>query len=316
MLRALGLGDALVAVPALRALRRAYPGRPLLLAAAGPPADLLRAAGLVDGVVPTRGLDDAPPGLRLGPDGWAPHTAVNLHGRGPQSHELLRAGRPGDVLWFAPPGGTGPRWEENEHEADRWCRLVATTGAGAEPTDLLLPTGVLGSPADDGTVVVHPGANDPRRRWPADRWAAVAGALAAGGRPVVVTGGPDEAALTAAVVRGAGPAPVVDLAGGLTLPALVTLVAGAALVLSADTGVAHLATAAGTPSVVLFGPVPPSRWGPRRDTERHVVLWRGRQPGAAARPDGGLGLVEPAEVLAAAARLLAADAGPAGAGPG
>ena len=53
VLRALGLGDALAAVPALRGLRRLLPGRPLLLAAPGPPAALLRDCGVVDAVVPT-----------------------------------------------------------------------------------------------------------------------------------------------------------------------------------------------------------------------------------------------------------------------
>jgi ADP-heptose:LPS heptosyltransferase len=46
-------------------------------------------------------------------------------------------------------------------------------------------------------------------------------------------------------------------------------------VLCADTGVAHLATAFGTPSVVLFGPTPPARWGPPPERTRHRVLWSG-----------------------------------------
>ncbi len=48
-------------------------------------------------------------------------------------------------------------------------------------------------------------------------------------------------------------------------------------VIAGDTGVAHLATATGTPSVVLFGPIPPSEWGPPADRSQHIPLWAGRR---------------------------------------
>jgi ADP-heptose:LPS heptosyltransferase len=80
------------------------------------------------------------------------------------------------------------------------------------------------------------------------------------------------------------------LAGRTSMRALCALVAGARLLVSTDTGIAHLATAYGTPSVVVFGPEPPSRWGPPPDRPRHRVLHNGPDPGA----------VTVAEVLAAA----------------
>ena len=149
VLRALGLGDALTGVPALRGLRRLHPGRPLLLAAPRVIGEWFTGLGLVDGFVPTTALDDEPPGLRIGP-----HDAVNLHGRGPQSHALLLAGRPRSLLAFAPPPGrpaTGevealtrgsPEWADGEHEVLRWCRLVTSAGGCCGPDDLR-----LGSPA-------------------------------------------------------------------------------------------------------------------------------------------------------------------------
>ena len=66
-----------------------------------------------------------------------------------------------------------------------------------------------------------------------------------------------------------------SLAGTLDLPGLADVVGRARLLVCGDTGVAHLATALGTPSVLLFGPVSPARWGPAVDPHLHTVLWHG-----------------------------------------
>ena len=81
------------------------------------------------------------------------------------------------------------------------------------------------------------------------------------------------------------------------------LVAGAGQVVSGDTGVAHLATAFGRPSVVLFGPVPPEQWGPPPDP-RHRALWSGRRGDPhASEPDRGLLDIEPRQVIETLAEL-------------
>jgi len=281
LLRALGLGDLLTGVPALRALRRARPWDRLVLAAPAPLAPLARLSGAVDAVLPRAGLDDGP----LRTDG-PPALAVNLHGRGPESTALLRSTAPAELWSF----GLGPQWREGEHEVDRWCRLLGHYGVGADPADLALPRPDRSSPVP-GAVLIHPGAAAGSRRWPVDRYAAVAAALSADGHRVVVTAGPSERDLAAAVgVEVLAP----DLLG------LAALVADAALVVCGDTGVAHLATAYGTPSVLLFGPVPPAEWGPR--TGPHTVLWKGGGRGDPhdTEPDPALLAVTVDEVLAAA----------------
>jgi Glycosyltransferase family 9 (heptosyltransferase)/Glycosyl transferase family 2 len=79
------------------------------------------------------------------------------------------------------------------------------------------------------------------------------------------------------------------LAGSADLLALARAVAAAGRVVCGDTGVAHLATALGTPSVVLFGPVPPTEWGPPPDRPWHRALWAGtRGDPHGLQPDRGL----------------------------
>jgi ADP-heptose:LPS heptosyltransferase len=110
--------------------------------------------------------------------------------------------------------------------------------------------------------VLHVGAFYGARAWPVDRFAAVARALADHGRPVVVSGGPADRGRAEEVTRLAGLPDDLDLAGQLDLADLAALIADAALLVSADTGAAHLASAYGTPSVVIFGPAAPEHWGP------------------------------------------------------
>ncbi len=283
-LRALGLGDALTGVPALRGLRRAFPGAHLVLACPRSVGELLREHAVVDDVLDVSGLAPlAPDALlqavrRASPElrerlERAVDVGMNLHGDGPQSAAALAA--LGPAVTVAPastvvPGGLP--LDPDAHEVDRWCALVRSAGGPCGREDLVLPALARRqeeASSQERVVVLHPGAASGSRRWPADRWAALAQRLVAGGDRVVVTGTASEAALCAAVTARAGE----DRCGRLDLRALTETVAGAALLVCGDTGVAHVATAARTPSVLLFGPTPPSRWGPAIDHDRHVVLW-------------------------------------------
>ncbi|MDZ5447011.1 glycosyltransferase family 9 protein [Micromonospora sp. 4G57] len=268
VLRALGVGDLAAAVPALRGLRAGFPDRELVLAAPAWLAPLADLVGGIDRVLPTDGL--GPPARPAPP----PEAAVNLHGRGPQSHRLLAAARPGRLLAFANAEAghaDGPEWDDDEHEVRRWCRLLHWYGLPADPADLaLLPPPAAAVPA--GATVLHPGSKIHAKRWPAERFAALARALADRGHRVVLTGSADERDVAHRVAGAAGLTPEVVLAGRTGLAELAALVAAARLVVSGDTGVAHLATGYGTASVVLFGPVPPARWGPPPDRPRHRVL--------------------------------------------
>lgn len=321
VLRALGLGDLLTAVPALRALRGRYPEAVITLAA---PAALAPIAALADlpgdadgeagaGRVVDEVADTAPLSA-LAPSLHHAHLAVNLHGRGPESTRLLLAASPRRLVTFAHAGlpltRRSPRWRPDEHETARWCRLLTESGIPADPGRLELRSPDVPSPAP-GAAVVHPGAGAPARRWPPGRWAAVARALRAAGHDVVVTGSDGEVPLAERVADEAGLAPGSVLAGRTGLAGLAALAADASLVLSGDTGMAHLAAAYRRPAVTLAGPVPPRLWGPP-PRPWHVTLWAGRhtptEPAGdphGIRPDPRLLEISVADTLEAARAVLA-----------
>jgi ADP-heptose:LPS heptosyltransferase len=281
LLRALGLGDFLTGVPAYRAVHRAFPGHRVVLAAPAVLAPLVPLTGAIGELLPTGELEPVP---------WSgppPAVGIDLHGRGPASHQLVAALRPRRLVVFGGEhagGFTGPLWRADEHEVARWCRLLTESGIPADPADLVLAPPETVGPAGPACTIVHPGAAAPGRRWPPDRFAAVARRLAGLGHTVRITGSPGERELASQVARQAGLPEESVLAGRTSLAELVALVAPARLVVSGDTGMSHLATAFARPSVTLFGPVPPSEWGPPRH-RRHQVLWAA-EPGYRGDPHG------------------------------
>ncbi|MFD0265338.1 glycosyltransferase family 9 protein [Streptomyces sp. NPDC127106] len=314
VLRALGLGDLLTVVPCLRALHWSMPDCDIVLAAPGRLATVAVATGLVDRVLPTTARRRGVP-AELSWQGPPPELAVDLHGNGPPSHLLLHRLRPHRLLAYRhaeTPDIIGPEWRDDEHERERWCRLLRWYGIEADPTDLSIAAPACASPAP-GAVVVHPGADAGSRRWPVERFAAVVRALRRAGEDVVVTAGAGEGALARQLARDAGLPQEAVFGGSRDVPfhELCALVAGARCVLVGDTGLAHLATALGTPSVVLFGPVAPCLWGPPPHA-KHRVLWcpgAGEDPlrpgdAHASLPDARLLRITVGQVVEAVATVL------------
>jgi ADP-heptose:LPS heptosyltransferase len=272
VLRALGLGDLLTAMPALRGIAGAFPRAELVLVTPSSLAPLLELADLPFRVAGHAGLAGLPAGLDRA------DVAINLHGRGPQSHAALAALAPKRLLAFACGAHDGPLWHPGEHEVVRWCRMLAAHGIDADPRRLdLRPPGIAVDDEAAGATLLHPGAASAARRWPGERWAQVARAERGCGREVVITGSPGEVPLARAIARAAGLPRSAVRAGTTDLAGLAALVAAAGRVACGDTGVAHLATALDTPSVVLFGPTSPEEWGPPGDRPAHRVLWAGER---------------------------------------
>ncbi|WP_212827824.1 glycosyltransferase family 9 protein [Polymorphospora rubra] len=277
VLRANALGDFIFVLPALEALKAAYPRAELVLLGAPWHADWLTGRpGPVDRVMvvpPTDGVRGPVPG-EPDPAGQQAEfaalvqregfdLALQLHGGGRNSNPFVRGLGAGLTAGLrapdAPPLDRWLRYIYYQPEVVRYLEAVALVGA--EPVtltpsiavtvaDRAEAAAVAGVPAGP-RVVLHPGASDPRRRWPPDRFAQVADRLAADGFEVLVTGTPAERDVVEAV-RSAARAPVRPLVGVLSLGGLAGLFADCAVVVSNDTGPVHLAAAVGTPTVGIY----------------------------------------------------------------
>jgi len=305
ILRALKLGDLLVAVPALRGLRRAFPEHELVFAAPGWLDLIVRLTEAVDRHVPTRGLDDP---LPLGPEGI--ELAVNLHGNGPESRARLEQLGVPRVLGYRVQGYPGPEWDPSLHERERWTALLASAGIPADPEDVQLrvpDADETDGPVLPGAIVIHAGAFHGARHWPVDRFGHVARWAARLGRPVVVTGSAAERPRAEAIAVAAGLPQHAVVAGQHSLIGLAAQVSSASIVISADTGTAHLASAYRTPSVVLFGPAEPEVWGPPVSGPHRVLTDASLRRGDvfADDPDPALLAVTEGDVIRAATSLMA-----------
>ena len=309
-LRTLKLGDLLVAVPAISALRRAFPEHRLVLAVPGWLEPIVELVDGVDALLPTPGLD-AP--LELEPGRI--DVAVNLHGSGPESRgivdrlaaRLTIAHAVAEIDGDAPADSRMPEWVPELLERRRWVRLLEAYGIEGDADEVRLrPSTRRSGPAD--ASVIHVGAFYGSRRWPVERFAAVARLLRAGGHRVVFTGSAAERDRALAVAEVAGFDEQAVLAGRLDLAEFAAVIEDARVVVSADTGAAHLASAYARPSVVLFGPAPPENWGPPPGP--HLVLTDAslrRGDAFSSETDPALLAVGVDDVVAGVETVLAAD---------
>jgi ADP-heptose:LPS heptosyltransferase len=301
ILRALGLGDLLTAVPAIRAIARAFPTHRRILAAPAYLEPLVNMCGGIDDLVDASPLEAIDSNIEV-------DVAVNLHGRGPESHRILLALSPPRLIAFAngeiPQTKSFPQWRADEHEIDRWCRMLSESGITANPNDLELSVPHLDA-RSRGAIVVHPGAASESRRWPANRWIELCLRLRRGGHRVVLTGSATEFRRCRFIARAAHIPIESVLAGRTDLGELACVIHSARAIVCGDTGVAHIATAVRTPSVILFGPTSPRYWGPPPARPLHRVIWRGTIGNPHAPfVDPGLASITVDEVLAELHRLL------------
>lgn len=281
------LGDTVMAVPALRALRAGLPGARIV--AAGPWVTLLRGQGLADVLVSyprswSRRLRPADTLRRLHAD-----TAILLPGSFEAALAALFCWRARRRVGFAV-GGRGwlltdrlPLPSPRGHQVDEYLLLVERFGV--EPgtpvprlvapapdaeerravRSLLAHVGAAGGEDGPRLIGIHLGAAfGPSKLWPPDRIAEFCRLVRREGAIPVLMGAPADAPLAEAIL---GLAPAASLVGRDRpdlLPALTASVDG---LVCGDTGVGHLAAAVGTPVVALFGPTDPGLSAPRGRVE-------------------------------------------------
>lgn len=201
-----------------------------------------------------------------------------------------------------------------EHVIDRACELASVIAA--DPLEICAPQLPVDSVAEawcdallkekSAFVLIHPGAGWGAKRWPPERYRAVADWLAQKGLRVLVNVGPGEKPLASAVMTGS---PLVQAVQS-SLAELVALTRRAALVIGGDTGPLHLASAVGRPVVGIYGPTDPARNGPYRfpgGAECSVLRTpeSRRDHRRLSDPEAGLLRIDVATVCAEAERMLA-----------
>lgn len=274
VLRGGGLGDLVFALPAIEALAAAYPSAEIvLLGTPGHTALLADRPGPVTSVhalPPARGVWE-PPGVPFDDAAVEAFTrsvgpvdlGVQLHGGGRYSNPFLRRFRPRWTVGCRTPDAApltrSVPYRYYQHEIARALEVVGLAGAApvsAEPALAVTPTDLAAAQeALDGlpprVVALHPGATDPRRCWPAERFADIARRCVDEGCGVVVVGSPAERELVARVTAGLD-SPLVRALADLPLPGLCGVLASSLVLVGNDSGPRHLAHALGTSTVGVF----------------------------------------------------------------
>ncbi len=275
------LGDTVMALPTLRGVARATGARLVLW---GPPAfdELLSHTELRFDYLPYRrrpgvaGVNDAIHAVAelrsrdaaaalLLPNAFEPALLARIAGI-PRRIGYPTDGR-GALLSDAVPE---PEPYPTVHEADRFARLGEYVGGGAPvaadaslaPTEALRRRALELLPPGDYLGIVAGSANTPAKRWSTTAYAALAELAQQRWDAGVLLLGSDADRATNAAIGNTARVESIDLSG-CSLSDLMAALLRCRVVVSNDTGPAHLAAALGRPTVVLFGPTDPRRSAPR-----------------------------------------------------
>jgi len=277
VLRPNAIGDFMFALPALHALRQAYPKAKIVLLGKQWHADFLNGRpGPVDKVIvmppvpgvgaPIDSVVDPEPNRRFVAAMREAQfdLAIQMYGGGRYSNAYtLSLGARLTIGLKTPDAAQLDRWLPYGEIANRRLELLQVAAlAGAVPVlrdseititenDRQEAARVMPPMRGECIVILHPGATDVRRHWPAERFAAVGDRLASKGATIVISATGAEAHLAHTIVNHMEHQ-AINLTDQLSLPALCGLLERAVMMVSNDTGPLHLALAIGTPAVGIF----------------------------------------------------------------
>ena len=271
------LGDIVHTIPAVAALRRAYPAARIDWLVEAKHREILDLVPVIDRLIVVRDPSflawvDATRQVRSS----RYDVALDFQGL-MKSAVLARASGARRVLgfsiWHVREKGARPFYSEgvdveSVHVIQKNLRLLE--GLGLDETAIEFPLNRVDSGARDAMLeqsagapyaVINPGAAWPNKRWPPQHYGELAAfLLEVRGIVPFVLWGPAEAPLAQAVVDASSGA--ARLAPPTRIADMVEVFRSAALVISGDTGPLHIAAAVGTPTVSIFGPTDPARNGP------------------------------------------------------
>jgi heptosyltransferase-2 len=295
------LGDVVMALPLLRALRTSRPDAELTLVGRAAFAPLVEKFGVADHFepLPTRGVGYFTHFWRLRtryPDAFllltnsARGDIESWLTRCPQRFGLVRPGKPRPLLthgWRMPADFD----EKQNHQLALWENFLRAFGLN-QPPDRQPANLKPQTPGSQPIGLIVGSENTPEKRWPVAHWRTLINALP--GTRFVVFGTAGDVSIGTAVADGFGTR-IENLAGRTDLPAFAQRLAACDLLVTNDTGGMHLANALGVPLIALFGPTNPVRTGPVFAAPFRIL----QPPGCPAAGGGALADLPPETVIAA-----------------
>ena len=293
VVRLRSIGDTVLATPSLIALRRFLPDAQVDILLEDWVAPLLDGFEAVDNVIAVR------PGSRsristmrrLRQERY--DVVFNLHGGTTSTFFTAAAGAPARVGWKGYQysflythlySSSADFWRRPvTHSAEQQLALLGFAGipvedrpracvAVTQPAQSSLDAKLRSKtdPTDGRFALIHPAAAFATKEWPAENFARLAGHLATRGLRTMAVAARDESAVLERLVAAAR-VPI-DVYDDLTLPEITALASRATLFVGNDSGIAHIAAAVGTPSVVIFGSSNRDHWRPWTDAPNEIVF--------------------------------------------
>jgi heptosyltransferase III len=289
------IGDFILTLPAVAALRRQFPRTSIEVLGYPHIASLAKVAGLAHGVKSIEARPLAGFFARNGTldpalcDYFAGFNIIIAYLYDPDLIFQTNVGRCSKAQYIA--GPHRPNEHEDVHATEVFLRpleRLAIFGASTEPRLPILLNGNGTAP----TLAMHPGSGSPRKNWPEDRWTELLTLVARDTDwRVLLVGGEAEGDRLQRLAT-LMPIERLDVALHTPLPDLAVKLAGCRAFIGHDSGITHLAAAVGLSGIALWGETNPNIWRPRSDRFRFL------------KEDAGLNALSAARVMAAARELM------------